>query len=127
MTKFAASFSFGFAGAILLGAAMLFVIKDAQARDDSLNAWVVSSPDAKLAHARQVARNLSSPNQDGGELEAARQIMFCLHDVARSAGDRVEPRVGSGRTGRALNEAVETCRDSVERHAGTKTAELDRS
>ena len=98
MSRFATSFSFGFATAALVGAALLIVMKPAQATETSLADWMRMSPDAKLAHAREVA-----PDRSG--MEHARAILFCLHDMTVPAAYNPSD-VG-------LNAAVHRCQEKL--------------
>lgn len=104
MTKFSTSFGLGFASAVFLGATLLFVLKPAQAGEQSLGDWVRMSPDAKLAHARQ-----ASAHAGGVAMEQARALLYCLHDRAVPAGGQIDV---------ALNEAVRACQDGVRNRQG---------
>lgn len=95
MGKLITSFGIGFATAAVVGVALFGVMRPAEAHDYLLSDWVQMSPDAKLAHARDVAG-------DGeGRMERARDILYCLHDAAKT--DEAQRDVN-------LREAVSTCR-----------------
>ncbi len=103
MSRFATSFGLGFASAALFGAALLLVLKPAQATETSLRDWMRMSPDAKLAHARQV-----TPEAAG--MERTRAILFCLHDLTSRA--RGNPGTID------LSVAVHQCRDKLDAMSG---------
>ncbi|RTL67071.1 MAG: hypothetical protein EKK41_17790 [Hyphomicrobiales bacterium] len=95
MGKFVTSFGIGFATAAVVGVALFGVMRPAEAHDYWLSDWVRMSPDAKLAHARDVVG-------DGeGRMERARSMLFCLHDAAKAGGTQSDVN---------LREAVSTCR-----------------
>lgn len=98
MSKFTTSFSFGFATAAVFGAALLLVLRPAQATEPSLGDWARMSADAKLVHARHVAADRSE-----GGMEYVREILFCLHDQATH----------DARRGASLSEAVRTCQEKL--------------
>jgi hypothetical protein len=97
MGKLITSFGIGFATAAVVGVALFGVMRPAEAHDYLLSDWVRMSPDAKLAHARDVVG-------DGeGRMERARGILYCLHDVAKSGGAQSDIN---------LRDAVSTCRST---------------
>ena len=98
MGKLITSFSLGFAAATVVGIALFGVMRPAHAHDEHLSDWIQMSPEAKLAHASQVAG--SGP----GRMERAREILYCLHDAAKSQQDAAE------RTDVNLTAAIAVCR-----------------
>ena len=103
MSRFATSFGLGFASAAIFGAALLLVLKPAQATETSLGDWLRMSPDAKLTHARQV-----TPRAAG--MQRTREILFCLHDMT------APPHANPGAID--LGVAVHRCREKLDAVSG---------
>ena len=94
MSKYATSFSMGFAAAVFLGATLLMVLRPAEASEPSLGDWVRMRADAKVAHARHVT---------AGDDVRARGLMFCLHELTAARADHARAHLG-------LGDAVHACK-----------------